>query len=108
MIKIVGELKLPAGLKINGSKTRHSSKKGAWHVTGIVLGSDDAVYVGRKLKRKIRHLIHVYATLGDAERASLAGLIAYASGLDPEFHNGLISKYGLPAIRAAMTQPPRP
>ena len=38
----------------------------------------------------------------DAEsRASLAGLIAYMSGFDPEFVNSLITKYGHNVIARA-------
>ena len=78
---------MPARLRINVSKTRHSSKRRARYVTGIVLGSDGRPHIGRKLKRRIRALIHIYAEL-DLDvptRASLAGMIAYASGFDPDF-----------------------
>lgn len=106
VIKAVSELKLPAKLKVNLGKTRHSSKKRARHVTGIVLGSDGNPYIGRKLKRKIRALIHKYATLDEPTRASLAGMIAYSAGFDPDFLNSLIAKYGLPAVRNAMSRNP--
>jgi RNA-directed DNA polymerase len=56
--KVVSELKLPANLNVNVGKTRHSSKRGARRVTGIVLGSDGRPYVGRGLKRKIRALVY--------------------------------------------------
>jgi len=36
----------------------------------------------------------------------LAGSIAYAVGFDPEFMNGLISKYGLPNVKRAIMAPP--
>src|SRR6202035_2431488 len=48
----VSRLTLPSRLRINDAKTRHSSKKGARRVTGIVLGSDGNTYVGRQLKRQ--------------------------------------------------------
>ena len=102
--EVISKLKLPAKLKVNLSKTRHSSKRGARHVTGIVLGSDGRPYIGRKLKRKIRALIHEYTTLDESARASLAGMIAYSAGFDPDFLNSLIAKYGLPVVRDAMTR----
>jgi len=99
----MSELKLPAKLTVNLGKTRHSSRKGTRHVTGIVLGSDGRAYIGRKLKRRIRALIHKYSGLDAPTRASLAGMIAYSAGFDPDFVNSLITKYGLPAVRDAMT-----
>jgi RNA-directed DNA polymerase len=70
-------------------------------VTGITLGSDGRPYIGRHLKRKIRALIHSFDRLDAPSRATLAGLIAYATGFDPQFKNNLIEKYGLPLVRAA-------
>jgi hypothetical protein len=43
--------------------------------------------------------------LNEAVRASLAGLIAYAMGFEPDFLNRLIDKYGLPTVNKAMAQP---
>jgi RNA-directed DNA polymerase len=102
---IISSLTLPAGLKINLDKTRHSSRRGARRVTGIVLGSDGQPHVGRDLKRKIRALVHRVDRLDPQVRASLAGMIAYASGFDPGFMNSLIAKYGLPVVQRA-TKPP--
>ena len=103
VIEIVDKLKIPANLKVNGHKTRHSSKRGSRRVTGIVLGSDGAPHVGRGLKRKIRALIHRFDSLDEPNKASLAGLIAYAIGFEPAFLNRLIDKYGLPMVNKAMT-----
>jgi RNA-directed DNA polymerase len=102
---VLDRLEVPANLKVNPNKTRHASKRGARHVTGLVLGSDGKVHVGRGLKRKIRAMIHGHALLDEAERATLAGLIAYATGIDPQFKNSLILKYGLKAVREALSMP---
>ena len=107
VIKIVSELKVPANLKVNKDKTRHSSKRGARRVTGIILGSDGAPHVGRGLKRKIRALIYRFDSLDAPNKASLAGLIAYASGFEPDFLNRLIDKYDLPTVNRAMAAPGR-
>ena len=101
--KRLDALAVPANLMLNKEKTRHSSRKGRRIVTGIVLGSDGHIYVGRRLKRKIRALIHQYATLDGEQRKSLAGLIAYVQGVDPEFVNSLIKKYGFEVVREART-----
>jgi RNA-directed DNA polymerase len=102
---VISDLKLPANLRVNPDKTRHSSKRGARRVTGIVLGSDGHPHVGRDLKRKIRALVHKVNSLDPQAHTSLAGMIAYASGFEPEFMNSLIAKYGLPLVRKAMTPP---
>jgi RNA-directed DNA polymerase len=100
--EIVHNLSLPANLRINAAKTRHSSKRGARRVTGIILGSDGVAYDGRAYKRRIRSLIHKMDSLDPAARSSLAGMIAYLIGLDPQFKNSLIEKYGLPKVRRAI------
>lgn len=91
---LVRSLAVPANLALNLAKTRHSSRRGARRVTGIVLGSDGNAYIGRQLKRLIRSQIHKFATLDARAKARLAGLVAYAVGLDPNFANSLIKKYG--------------
>lgn len=101
----VANLILPKRLTINSGKTRRSSKRGARRVTGITLGSDGKAYVGRHLKRRIRALIHHVDTLDKTSRASLAGLIAYASGFDPDFVNSLITKYGHSVVTRARNLP---
>lgn len=98
---VVDELILPANLRFNEKKSRHSSKKGRRKVTGIILGSDGQPHIGRDLKRKVRALIHQFEKLDHPQRATLAGMIAYTTGLDPQFMNNLIEKYGLPKIREA-------
>jgi RNA-directed DNA polymerase len=101
----VCELQVPAHLSINTAKTRHSSKRGCRRVTGIILGSDGLPYIGRSLKRKIRSLIFNRQLLDETDRMRLAGFIAFAKGLDPQFLNSLINKYGLAAVREAMRHP---
>lgn len=101
----ISGLQTPMNLRLNIKKTRHSSKRGARRVTGIILGSDGKPHIGRDLKRKIRSLIHRFQSLDKTTKASLAGMISYATGLDPSFKNSLIAKYGLPAVREAATAP---
>jgi RNA-directed DNA polymerase len=101
----IAGLTLPSGLTINSAKTRHSSKRGTRRVTGITLGSDGKPYLGRQLKRKIRAMIHSVDTLDPTKRSSLAGLIAYAGGFDPDFVNSLITKYGHSIVAKARNLP---
>ena len=85
---------LPNGLKINKTKTRHSSKRKARRVTGIVLGSDELAHVSRQTKRHVRSQVHRLDTLTLQQRVSLAGMISYITGFEPDFMNALITKYG--------------
>jgi len=98
---VVAKLAFPRGLSLNAAKTRRSSKRGRRRVTGITLGSDGKPHVGRQLKRKVRAMIHDWDALDPATRASLAGLIAYVAGFEPDFVNSLITKYGHSAIARA-------
>jgi RNA-directed DNA polymerase len=105
VVSTMETLTLPRNLTINPAKTRHSSRGRTRRVTGITLGSDGKPYIGRPLKRKIRAMIHQVDTLDAKKRGSLAGLIAYAGGLDPDFVNSLITKYGHSTVAKARTLP---
>jgi RNA-directed DNA polymerase len=94
-------LKIPKGLSINVSKTRHSSKRGCRRVTGIILGSDGKISVGRAYKRYIRHQIYHYDLLSGPEKVKLAGSIAQAQSVDPDMINSLVSKYGIDLVEKA-------
>lgn len=78
--KKVLALVLPSSLKLNLTKTRHSSRRRTRKVTGITLGSDKTPHIGRHLKRKIRSLIHKVDSLDARSRMRLAGLLSYAVG----------------------------
>ena len=91
---LVASFQIPVGLQINKAKTRHSSKRKSRRVTGIVIGSDEAAHVSRHTKRKVRSQVHRLEILSPKERASLAGMISYITGFEPDFMNVLIMKYG--------------
>lgn len=93
--QVVEPLDINGEALLEARKTRHSSKKRARRVTGVVLGSNGKLYVGRDLKRRIRAMIHKFSALTDVERATLSGLMSYAVGFDPDFKNSLIAKYGV-------------
>jgi RNA-directed DNA polymerase len=99
--EILASLVCPSNIRLNLTKTRHSSKRGTRRVTGLTLGSDGNVYVGRPIKRKVRAQIHQLANLSDSEKIALAGLLAYVVGYDPGFINSLITKYGHERVRRA-------
>lgn len=92
--RIVEHSALPAGLMVNRTKTRHTSKKHRRVVTGLVLSSEGKVSVGRHTKRRIRSLIYHLESLSKEERCRLAGSIAFIRSVEPDFVNRLILKYG--------------
>jgi len=98
---IVEEIGLPARLKVNTAKTSHSSLKRRRKVTGVILGSDAQLSVGRNLKREIKTLIFLVDTLTDIQRRRLAGLLGYCKMVEPDFINRLIIKFDPHRIHVA-------
>jgi RNA-directed DNA polymerase len=81
---VLRSISLPADLHLNSGKTVHSSKKRNRQVTGINLGSDGKPHVPRSYKRQIRSMVHRFASLSEAEKTSLAGMISYVVGHEPQ------------------------
>lgn len=98
--------KWPRGLRLNQDKTHWMSLRNRVVITGIVMGSDRQVHLGRARKREIRARIHKWESMLEGDRRSLAGNLAFARDVDPSFMNALILKYGYPAVaRAAGWRP---
>lgn len=97
----IGKLEVPSRLRLNVAKTKHSSKRGARRVTGIILGSDSKAHVARETKRYIRSMVNRVEKLDEPAITKLAGLIAYVVGLEPGFINKLILKYGPQRVDSA-------
>jgi RNA-directed DNA polymerase len=95
---IISTIDLPASLRVRASKTRHSSKKRRRVVTGLVLTTQGGISLGRRKKRELRSAIHRFVDLSFEERASLAGYLAYAKSVEPDFVGRLIMKYGAERI----------
>lgn len=93
--KTLKEIRSPS-LSINESKTVFATRKYKRFVTGLVLTNDGSVSLGHERKRRIRAAVH-HASLGRLnaqERASLAGMLAFANGVEPLFLDRLAQKYG--------------
>jgi RNA-directed DNA polymerase len=99
--QILEDLPFPSGLKINRQKTRHSSKRCRRKVTGLVLGSDQTVHLGCQRKRWIRSLLFKYESLDETQKASLAGILAFARNIEPDLINSLVIKFGYDRLAAA-------
>jgi len=110
VLELLGSIEYPK-LSLNDDKTVHTSRKKKRLVTGLSLSSDGKVSLGREKKRKIRSMIHkhkVVAGLESKERAYLAGYLAYARSVEPEFIASLVRKYGSETMRAVMTMSQAP
>jgi hypothetical protein len=93
--KTIRILKYPR-LDINDDKTIYITKKYHRVVTGVTLTNDGNISIGRDKKREISAGVHrsVNGKLLDNEYAALAGKIAYANSIDPDFIRWLDRKYG--------------
>lgn len=74
-------------LAINEAKTVHASRAGRRVVTGLVLTPEGLVSIGRERKRLIRALYHrsLSGQLDPKQLQQLAGLMAFAEGVEPGF-----------------------
>lgn len=101
VLDILTTIRVPAHLKLNPAKERHSSKKGRRQVTGIVLSSDGRAVLGRHRKRFIRRQVHQFDRLSAPDKASLRGHISFAADVEANFINELILKYGHATVMKA-------
>jgi len=93
--QVIGDVKSPT-LLINESKTIVATTKYRRVVTGLVLADDGRVTIGRDRKRLIRATLH-HAFLGKntaEQNARLAGLLAFAGDIEPDYLAALKARYG--------------
>ncbi len=87
-------------LQLNSAKTKLASKSTSRRVTGLVLANDGSLSIGRDRKRLISAMVH-HAITGqlDADKVGhLAGLLSFASDVEPTFIAALCRKYGAAKI----------
>lgn len=93
--KIIDSMEYPT-LKLNVAKTKLASKSTSRRVTGLVLTNEGQLSIGRDRKRLISAMVH-HALNGRSDGstlAHLAGLLSFASDVEPEFITSLHLKYG--------------
>lgn len=93
---IVRETPYPK-LEINDSKTRFVTTKFHRDVTGLTLSLDGRVTIGQLRKRNIRAGLHQarMGSLNAEQLSTLAGWIAFARSIEPEYVVTLENRYGL-------------
>jgi RNA-directed DNA polymerase len=97
----LAELSSPA-IQLNVAKTKLVSKSTSRRVTGLVLSNEGKVSLGRNRKRLIGAMVH-HALTGKADPESLghlAGLLSFATDIEPTFVDALHRKHGRQAIEA--------
>jgi RNA-directed DNA polymerase len=99
VVAAVGTLRHPKHIRLNFSKTRHSSMRRRRIVTGIILTNDGKLSLGRRRKRQLRSLVYKYPMLSERERLELRGWLAYCRSIEPEFLNSLGIKFGAARLR---------
>jgi retron-type reverse transcriptase len=89
-------------LEVNKAKTTFVTAARRRTVTGVVLANQSFVGLGHERKRLLSAKVH-HASLGKLDGPAvraLAGELAFAKAIDPEFILWLENKYGSDAIRA--------
>lgn len=91
---------LPDNLKIKHEKTRFGSTSGQNWNLGLMLNKDNNITLGYKEKQRLRAMVN--SLLKDytngikwsaEDRHHAQGKLAYLKYVEPEYHNGMISKY---------------
>ena len=94
--KLVRATKSPK-LFFNDKKRGLFTTAGRRLITGLVITPDHKISIGRKRKREISAAIHYYVTGKNRtieHIANLKGWLAYAHGVEPEFFDAMVRKYG--------------
>ena len=83
-------------LEINPEKTTFVTSKYHRSVTGLTITNDGRVTIGRESKRRIHAAVHqaLLSRLSSDELQVLAGSLAYANSVEPEFLSVLRRRYG--------------
>ena len=83
--KIVSAIVCDEGFKINQSKVKFMGISSAKRITGLHIEKNKVV-VPRKLKRKVRTMIHHTVVIGDySDVDKIKGYIAFISSIEPNY-----------------------
>ncbi|MBB5705017.1 retron St85 family RNA-directed DNA polymerase [Sphingopyxis panaciterrulae] len=91
----ISQVQLPK-IKINEEKTVVATEKYRRQVTGLILTNDKRVSLGRERKRNLRAALHHFreGKLDIDQSVKLAGLMAFARDVEPEFYTRMELTYG--------------
>ena len=82
-------------LELNEQKTLYMARNCRRAVTGLIIGPDGSLSIGRKRKRYIRKLLQDYENgkLSEKETHQLQGHLAFILDAEPSFYSRLCLKY---------------
>jgi hypothetical protein len=88
-------------LQINEGKTVVATKKFRRKVTGLILTNDQRVSLGRDRKRELRAALHHFKNekLNIDQAVKLAGNMAFAKDVEPEFYTRMERVYGAETLK---------
>ncbi|GGG15368.1 RNA-directed DNA polymerase [Rhizobium wenxiniae] len=99
LVKLIKDADHPR-IKLNLNKTVLATKKYKRMVTGLILTNDGKVSLGQLRKRNMRAGVHqwILGNLSEADTCRLAGHLAFAEDIEPDFVARLTVKYGAQVI----------
>lgn len=99
--KTISEISTPK-LRLNDDKTVTATTKFKREVTGLILTNDRRVSLGRDRKRDLRARIHHFkeGKLDIDQTVKLAGHMAFAKDVEPEFYTRMERVYGPDTLKA--------
>ena len=81
------------GFSINESKTYFSSPKYRRKVTGLIIGTDSSVTIGRQKREYIKKLVYDKLIHNKGDGYSILGYLAFLKDIEPQTYNNIIAKY---------------
>jgi len=106
--RVLDETTSPS-LAVNESKTRYMSRGTRRPITGVIATPEGGISLGRGRKRLLRSMVHRYVQysnwereLSKKQREHLAGLLAFALDVEPDFYNRLALQYGARPVNSAL------
>ena len=79
--------------EINLNKTKFFSLKYKRMVTGLVLGTDQKVYVGTERKKQIKHMLYNKLVHKKGDSNQILGYLSFLQSIEPTYYSTLLIKY---------------
>ncbi len=91
-------------LTINNKKTLYMCRNCRRVVTGLTIGPDGIISIGRDRKRFLKKQVYDFqnGNLSEAEQRRLRGYLAFVLDSEPGFYNRLCLKYGADVLHRAL------
>ena len=81
------------GFTINSRKTYFSSPKYCRRITGLILGNDSSVTIGKQRRSFIKKLVYNKLVHDKGNAESIIGYLAFLKDIEPQTFDNLVVKY---------------